>query len=167
MTAAALLERARADGVALALGHTGKLLATGEQAAVDRWLPEIRASKLALIACLRETAPQMLPVPIPEPDEAHRLWLITLPDGERFSSSFSPPATRAEVLAWHPAAVSLEPTVPALVSCGTCSHWRADTIGDGSGLGSCLADAAASRWPGSLWPRSLHRCNRREEVRAC
>lgn len=46
----------------------------------------------------------------------------------------------------------------ALVRCGDCTHWRADTIGDGTGIGSCLVSAPASKRPGSLWPNSPHRC---------
>jgi len=37
-------------------------------------------------------------------EPAVRLWLIVLQDGSRFSSSFTPPATAAEVRAWYPGA---------------------------------------------------------------
>jgi hypothetical protein len=46
----------------------------------------------------------------------------------------------------------------APVRCGDCTHWRADTVGDGSGLGACAIHAPASKRPGSLWPNSPHRC---------
>ena len=117
-----------------------------------------------------------------EADSAHHVWLVSLPAGERFASRCTPPATRAEVLLWHPTATSLEPeddsevlveteplvdiladigTAPAsrsAVVCCTCRHWRRDTVGDGSGLGSCAVNATASREQGSLWPHSSHRC---------
>ena len=119
-----------------------------------------------------------------EADSAHRVWLVAMPNGERFASRCTPPATLAEVRGWHPAALSLEPeddsedpvetgpedpqdipeyigAAPAsrsAVVCCTCRHWRRDTIGDGSGLGACAIDAPASREPGTLWPNSVHRC---------
>lgn len=36
--------------------------------------------------------------------EPHRLWSITLPTGERFTTSYCPPATEREVQSWHPGA---------------------------------------------------------------
>ena len=91
MTAAALIDRAKVDGVTIALDPAGKIKVRGDDAAVSRWLPEVRAHKRALVSLLSEP-------------EAHRLWSITLPSGERFTSSYCPPATRAEVQAWHPGA---------------------------------------------------------------
>jgi len=171
MTAAAIIERARADGVTLALDPAGKLRATGEPTAVARWLPEVRASKGALV--------NLLSAPDAEP---RRLWLIVLQDGSRFSSSFCPPTTRQEVAAWYPgprveveqdpgaapratAGPSLEPTAQAApVMCCTCTHWVRDAVGDGSGLGRCAVTAPASLRPGSLWPRGELCCRDHREV---
>jgi hypothetical protein len=115
---------------------------------------------------------------ITDPDTPRRLWLIAMPTGEVFSSSFFPSATREEVQAWYPTAkiepeeegptttapvVQVDPPTvrqaPApLVACGGCGHYQANARGWG-GLGSCRASAPASRQPGSLWPNSKIRCN--------
>lgn len=89
MSAAALLDRAHADGVTLHLDTTGKLKATGDQTAVDRLLPEVRKHRPALI--------DLLSTP-------RRRWLLTEIDGERYEACMCPPATLTEVQEWHPGA---------------------------------------------------------------
>ena len=116
--------------------------------------------------------------------DTRRLWLVTPPDGERFSLSFAPPMTRTEVEALHPGAVvevefdHLEPApgpilepadegtvtpAAALVACRTCGHYVPNPRGFG-GLGRCLTSAPASKRPGSLWPRGEIVC--REHLEA-
>lgn len=101
MTAAAIIDRARVDGVTLALDPAGKLKVRGNDAAVARWLPEVRQHKPALLAILAGTAPAHDPGPC---------WrrLIVLPTGERYRSTFTPWATLAEVRGWYPGALSIE-----------------------------------------------------------
>lgn len=53
MTPAAIIKQATADGVRLALSPTGTIKATGNQAAVTRWLPLIREHKPELLAALQ------------------------------------------------------------------------------------------------------------------
>jgi hypothetical protein len=43
MTPAAIIREAATDGVSLALSPAGTIKATGDQAAVSRWLPVFRA----------------------------------------------------------------------------------------------------------------------------
>lgn len=113
-----------------------------------------------------------------DPDTPRRRWIITMPDGQVFDSTFTPPATAAEMAGWYPTAdirpepeevepaaapalvVDHPPTAqqPPLVACAECHHYQANARGWG-GLGQCLANAPASRQPGSLWPRSEVRCN--------
>lgn len=45
MTAEEILERATVEGVSVALSSTGTVTVTGDQAAVDRWLPALREHK--------------------------------------------------------------------------------------------------------------------------
>lgn len=47
--------KAAADGVVLARTSSGTIKATGEQAAVTRWLPVLRENKPAILAALEET----------------------------------------------------------------------------------------------------------------
>lgn len=54
MTPAAIIEQATADGVNLALSLAGTIKATGEQAALNRWLPVIREHKRGIVVALRE-----------------------------------------------------------------------------------------------------------------
>ncbi len=49
-----LIERIRADGIRLALSQNGTIKATGEQGAINRWLPIIQKQKPGIIAALQE-----------------------------------------------------------------------------------------------------------------
>ena len=53
MTPRKIIEDAHADGVELALLPTGNIKAVGDDVAVHRWLPIIRANKIDLISALR------------------------------------------------------------------------------------------------------------------
>ncbi len=53
MTPAEIVEQATADGVNLALSPDGSITATGNQTAVDRWLPAIRDSKPGILCELQ------------------------------------------------------------------------------------------------------------------
>jgi hypothetical protein len=48
MTPAAIIREAAADGVSLALSPAGTIKATGDQVAVNRWVPILREHKLAM-----------------------------------------------------------------------------------------------------------------------
>lgn len=54
MTPDTIIQRATAEGVRLALSATGTLKATGEQGAVNRWLPIIREQKPLIVKTLLE-----------------------------------------------------------------------------------------------------------------
>jgi hypothetical protein len=43
---------------------------------------------------------------------ASRRWLVSTPDGEALDLIYCPPATREQVLGWHPGALSVEPYQP-------------------------------------------------------
>ena len=53
MSPAEIIERATEEGVLLALSPSGSISAKGYQAVIDRWLPEIKQSKAAIIAELQ------------------------------------------------------------------------------------------------------------------
>ncbi len=55
MTPEAIIARAIGDGVRLILSSPGMIKAAGKRAAVQQWLPTIRAHKPALIEALQET----------------------------------------------------------------------------------------------------------------
>ena len=57
MTPAEIINEAMADGVYLALSLAGTIKATGEGAAVNRWLPLIREHKPGILAVLYEAEP--------------------------------------------------------------------------------------------------------------
>jgi hypothetical protein len=59
MTPATIIKKAMADGVNLALSPSGTIRATGEGAAVNRWLPVIREHKPGIVAALQEAANEM------------------------------------------------------------------------------------------------------------
>jgi len=94
MTPATLLSAARADGVALTLTAAGTIKAAGRQAAVARWLPEVREHKEALLVAL---------------SEPHRLWDIVEPSGACWRSCVAPPQTLAQILAAYGPGTSAVP----------------------------------------------------------
>jgi len=180
MSAAARLAAARESGLSVRLDAAGILKVEGPTDALACWVPQLREVKPDLLKILNAPAADT---------ETRRLWRIHHADGRRISHSVTPGATLAEVRGWYPDALGIEPEdappvhlerdtppagapavpgpvnpMPAAVACVTCAHWRADQVGDGSGLGACLADAPASKRPGSLWPASLIRCGHHLEV---
>jgi hypothetical protein len=97
MSAQALLQDLTSDGLSLSVTDGDRIAVDGPRDALDKWLPEIRAHKAALIACLTTAAND-------EPAR-HHSWLVTLPTGERHSSMFCPPLSLAEVQARDPGAL--------------------------------------------------------------
>lgn len=85
MTPAAIIRDASADGVRLTLSPSGTIKATGDGAAVRRWLATIREHKTTIIAHLRTAAKdeggdtasdQQPPAPMTAGEEtAVRAWL--------------------------------------------------------------------------------------------
>ena len=53
MSPAEIIERATEEGVQLALSPSGSISAKGDQSTIDRWLPAIKQSKVAIIAELQ------------------------------------------------------------------------------------------------------------------
>lgn len=88
-----ILKAADSEGVGLTLSAEGRLTATGDRERVNRWLPLIRDHKAEILEALSRKASE---------------WLVHYREGsQRFVAS--PPATRAEVMAWNPGAVGVEP----------------------------------------------------------
>lgn len=56
MTPAAIIQQASADGVNIDLSRSGTIKATGDQSAVDRWIPLIRDNKPDIVALLSSDA---------------------------------------------------------------------------------------------------------------
>ena len=105
MTPATIIREAQADGVGLALSLTGAIKATGNRAAVDRWLTVIREHKTEIIEALKVGAGDTA--------TASRWWRIHYPD-RVVEVSFNPEATHAEILEWYPDAVAAEPFTPTI-----------------------------------------------------
>jgi hypothetical protein len=106
MTPATIIREAQADGVRLALSPAGTIKATGDDAAVNRWLAVIRERKLDIIEALKVGAGDTV--------NASRWWRLHYADREPVAVSCSPPATHAEILERHPDAVAAEPFTPTI-----------------------------------------------------
>jgi hypothetical protein len=104
MTPAAILKEAKADGVSLTISPAGTIKATGDGAAVNRWLPAIREHKAGIVAALKVGAA----------DTAATSWgwRVTYSEdhpgdrynGRTFDCYIVPLQTLAEVQAIHPGA---------------------------------------------------------------
>jgi len=112
MTPNKIILNARMDGVALALTDAGTIKATGDAAAVNRWLPLIREHKAAIIEALEFRDP--VRPKVGAGGTASRWWLLHFADREPLEISCTPPATHADILERHPDAVAAEPFEPTI-----------------------------------------------------
>jgi len=99
MTHLDTIQTAFSDGVKLSLSPAGKIEATGDPAAVSRWLPIIKEQKAAIVEALETTS---------------RHWLIHFADRDPLPVLCVPPAAHAEILASYPDAVAAEPYTPTV-----------------------------------------------------
>lgn len=106
MTPEAIIREAQTDGVKLTLTDTGTIKATGDAAAVNRWLPLIRDHKAKIIEALKAGCGDTA--------TASRWWLLHYLDRDPEEISCSPPATHAEILERRPDAVAAEPFEPTV-----------------------------------------------------
>lgn len=102
MTPAALIQAAARDGVSLALSPAGTIKASGDQAAVSRWLAAIREYKAEIVEALKVS-----------PGDTARGWLVRYPDGGIIETYIhladGTYPTRGEVLRDYPGAIDAEP----------------------------------------------------------
>lgn len=102
MNPAAIIQGARSDGVDLRLTDAGTIKASGDQAAVSRWLAAIREHKPEIIALLKAS-----------PATTSRGWTVTYPNGSVIETYIlladGTCPTRAEVLRDYPGAADAEP----------------------------------------------------------
>ena len=106
MTTATIIREAQSDGVSLALSLAGTIKATGDGAAVNRWLAVIREHKAEIVEALKVGAGKTA--------TASRWWLIHYPDRDPLQVACCPEATHAEILERHPDAVAVEPFIPTI-----------------------------------------------------
>ena len=106
MTPATIIREAQAEGVRLALSPAGTIKATGDGAAVNRWLAVIREHKAEIIDVLKVGAGDTA--------TASRWWLIHYPDRDPVEVACCPEATHAEILERHSDAVAAEPFTPTI-----------------------------------------------------
>ena len=104
MRPAEIIREARADGVRLALSPAGTIKATGDEAVVNRWLPEIREHKAEILKALKIGAAYTAPT--------SRYWRVHFVDRESVESVHYPDASHSEVLAQNPSAIAAEPFDP-------------------------------------------------------
>jgi hypothetical protein len=91
MNPLAIIEQAKADGVIIALSAADTLKATGDGAAVNRWLPTLREHKVEIIGILKPGAAQATPPMTGKQELAIRAWLDFVDEVD--------PLTIAEILA--------------------------------------------------------------------
>ena len=108
MTPATIIREAQAEGVRLALSPSGTIKATGDGAAVNRWLAVIRERKAEIIDALKVSPSDTL--------IASSWWLIHYPNSEPVETIFDPAVTHAELLKWNRDAIAAEPLALATTS---------------------------------------------------
>lgn len=96
MTPATIIRVAQADGVSLALSPSGTIKATGDGAAVNRWLAAIREQKAGIIDALADAVTSWG-------------WLLHFADRESLEVYCNPDATHAAILERYPDALAAEP----------------------------------------------------------
>jgi len=175
MDAASILAGATDDGLTLTAEPAGKLKVRGPGNARARWLPMVRAHKADLLRLLAEPAQRCPPPLAPETEAALVRWLDAINETDaliraefllncrRDPDGLSGILRLAVDRGMVPAPPVPAPAPPA-VTCGGCLHFRADEVGDGSGLGACRIGAPASRRTPALWPNAPHLCSDHEET---
>lgn len=127
----ALLEQARGDGVVVTLIDSG-LKASGDPAAVKRWLPLFRENKPGIVALLSAANDEELGA-----DEAAAVkspqWLVHYQDRAPVEVFCAPPATYAEVLASRPTAIAAEPLGMHSIAIGARAADPAEAQGANAG----------------------------------
>jgi hypothetical protein len=103
MTPATIVQEARADGVRLALSTFGTIKASGDSAAVNRWVAVVRERKAEIIDALKVSPGDTL--------IASSWWLIHYPNSDPVETIFDPAVTHAELLKWNRDAIAAEPLV--------------------------------------------------------
>ena len=103
MTPSTILYDAQADGVRLSLSPAGTIKATGDSAAVSRWLPTIREHKPEIVEALQRAGNDQ------SGTGTFYRWLVRFLDRDPLEVTFSPEASRAEVEGWYPEATGAEP----------------------------------------------------------
>jgi len=102
MNPAAIIQGARSDGVELRLTDAGTIKASGDQAAVSRWLAAIREHKPEIVALLKGS-----------PATTSRGWAVTYPNGQAIETfvilADGSCPTRAELLRDFPGATDATP----------------------------------------------------------
>ncbi|MBM4230762.1 MAG: hypothetical protein FJ184_08430 [Gammaproteobacteria bacterium] len=101
MTPATIIREAQADGVRLALSPAGTIKATGNGAAVDRWLAAIREHKAEIIEALKVGAGNTATI--------SRWWLIHYPNRDPVETVFDQAVTHAELMKWNRDAIAASP----------------------------------------------------------
>lgn len=103
MIPATIIREAQADGVRLALSPSGTIKATGDGAAVNRWLAVIRERKAEIIEALKVGACDTA--------TTSRWWLIHYSSRDPVQTVFDAAVTHAELLKWNRDAIAAEPLV--------------------------------------------------------
>ena len=93
----------RAWGICLSVTPNGGLRASGNEAAIQIFLPDLTAHKARIIAALESGRMRG--------DLVHRDWKVTYPNRDTDYTT-SPATDVEELLAWHPGAVGVEFCTP-------------------------------------------------------
>ncbi len=146
MTPTTIVREARADGVRLTLSTFGTIKASGDSAAVNRWVAVIRERKAEIIDALKVSSGDMA--------TGSRWWLIHYRDRDPVETAFDPAVTHAELLKWNRDAVAAELWALATASLpseakATIRRWLA-LVGEADPHAIdrflALSDAETHRW---------------------
>jgi hypothetical protein len=110
---AQIIADAEGDGVHLYLTATGTINATGEKSRIAHWAPSIRENKAGFVALLSRYPDAAESEPAKNDNLRVFAWTIHFAGRDPVFVSFSPEATRGEVLAAYPGAVAAEPSPKA------------------------------------------------------
>ena len=100
MNTATMIRDAKQDGVKITLTSAGKIHLEGERAPREKWAGIVKARRSEIVEALKAANDAQL---------TSWRWLIHFRDHEPLEVSFSPEATRDEVLSMYPPALSAEP----------------------------------------------------------
>lgn len=159
MTPTAIIREALSEGVKLTLSTAGTIKATGDDAAVGRWVAVIREHKAEIVDVLKVGAGDTTPASLTAKDEtAIRAWLAHIEESD--------PVTIADMLAQCAAdpdartyclkqarQIPLVPEPDHTATCGACRHFQRINHPN---LGHCAKGEPEA--PAGLWATDRRWC---------
>jgi hypothetical protein len=122
LTPAAIIRGAQSEGVRLAVSPAGTIKATGDGAAVSRWVAVIREHKAQIIDALKAAAHPAANDDAGLTASTANQWRVFDRDGATREITYSPARTEAQVRRDYPGCRAVVEVASTIAACALCKH---------------------------------------------